>query len=146
MKVLIADSSPIFREHLVRLAIKIIGDIDVFEAKNYTELQQIYAHDAPALIFVDIFLEGGSALRVLDENQEICNNAQVVVLLNTRDDSLARLAREKGARAVFLKSDDLIEVMSTHQAIVPLGARDTLACDHYSLQKRPIKQTSAASK
>ena len=146
MKVLIADSSPIFRERLVRLANEIIGDIDVFEAKNYTELQQIYTQDAPLLIFIDIFLEGGSALKMLDENQDISSNAYVVVLLNTRDESLARQAKEKGARAVYLKSDDLIEALSNHHIIAPVGAREALPSDHHALQKRPIKQFSAASK
>ena len=146
MKVLIADSSPIFRERLVRLGIEIIGDIDVFEARNYQELREIYTQDAPSLIFVDIFLDGGSALRVLDENPDISSNAHVVVLLNTRDESLARQAKEKGARAVYLKSDDLIEAMSIHQIIVPVGAREALPSDHHSLQERPIKQFSAASK
>jgi len=89
MKVLIADSSPIFRDRLVRLAIEVIGDIDVFEAENYEELRAIYSRDAPPLIFVDIFLEGGSALKMLDEIEGISKNSHVVILLNTRDESLA---------------------------------------------------------
>ena len=146
MKVLIADSSPIFRDRLVRLAIEVIGDIDVFEAENYEELRAIYSRDAPPLIFVDIFLEGGSALKMLDEIEGISKNSHVVIILNTRDESLARQAKHKGARAVYLKSDDLIEVMATHQTIVPVGAREARLSDHHSSQESDKQHLSAASK
>lgn len=126
MDVLIADSSPVLRRRFVRMAVEILGDIRISEAENYDELRALYSRYIPQLIFVDIFLPGGGALKLLDDIRETRGSTNVVVLMNTKDESLEQYSIDKGALSVYLKDDDLVKAMSIHTIVIPFRAKRAL--------------------
>jgi len=84
---------------------------DVREVDSFEHLDRVTKSDPPDLILLDLFLPGGEGFSMLDKTLAASRGSEVVVLLDSYDADLAQMAKRRGAKAVFSKSDNLLAAM-----------------------------------
>lgn len=78
----------------------------VGEASNRAEALKIVRRTRPAIILLDLDLDGESGVDLLPDLRKVASGARVIVLTGIRDAGGYRQAVELGARGLVLKEQD----------------------------------------
>jgi DNA-binding NarL/FixJ family response regulator len=110
-KVLIVDDSQVLREDLK----KILGTIDnlelVGEAENAQKAIQLVRNLNPDIIILDINLQIGNGIDVLNTLRKNESFPTIVMLTNHSSDAFKTLTKKLGAKYFFDKSKDIEELI-----------------------------------
>lgn len=113
MKLLIIDDHDIVRQGVRRL-LSLLPDSDVTEAGSVEAGFEAYVREKPAVVILDINLNGGSGLELLTRLKSRDQNARIVMFSMHADPAYANRALRSGALGFVGKSasaDELIEAV-----------------------------------
>jgi two-component system OmpR family response regulator len=125
LSVFVVEDNAEIRENLVEAleelaAVKVVGVAATEEQAH----SWIAAHDAWDMLIVDLFLRGGSGMRLLQRMQRARPGQKIVVFSNYVNASVRKRCAQMGVDAVFDKSteiDALVDYCSRQSAL--LGAQ-----------------------
>lgn len=105
IKILIVDDHSIIREGLQMIvendpAMQIIG-----EAANSADALEIIARERPAVVLLDIDLNGESGLDSIDKILALSENTKILILTGIGDTDIHQQAIQLGALGIVLKSE-----------------------------------------
>ncbi|HYE38486.1 MAG TPA: response regulator [Ramlibacter sp.] len=134
LSVFVVEDNPEIHENLVGAleeltCVKVVGGA----AAEEDALAWIAANDRWDMLIVDLFLKGGSGMRLVQRVRRSRPEQKIIVFSNYVNASVRKRCAQLGVDAVFDKSteiDALVDYCS-HQC-TQLGAQSTLAPEHPS--------------
>lgn len=117
-KVLIVDDHPLVREWLANLITQEPQFIVCGETGSASQAMQIIAGRQPAIVMVDISLEGGSGIELL-KNIKAAHPRVAAIVLSMHDEALyAERAMRAGARGYIMKREATDKVLDALTAVL----------------------------
>ena len=117
-KILLVDDHPLVREWLANL-INQQDDLQICgEAANAAEALELIGTSKPAIVIVDISLEGGSGIELI-KNIKAVHSVVMVIVLSMHDETLyAERALRAGARGYIMKREATKKVLQGIRSVL----------------------------
>jgi two-component system, NarL family, invasion response regulator UvrY len=116
MKILLVDDHGVVREGLARL-LAVHFDVEIFEAPGVELGLEVYRKELPALVILDLNLDGPGGLELLRRLLAIDGNAKIIVFSMHHEPIYAVRALRAGARGYVSKSAPVEELLEAVRAV-----------------------------
>ncbi|WP_192564170.1 response regulator transcription factor [Pseudomonas gozinkensis] len=115
--VVIVDDHPVIRQAL-RLILESLGFKSIHEASSTVEVVPMIRQHRPTLLILDLKLEGGSGLDVLERIRSNGLECRVIVYTAQPPDNYLQRCMRAGARAYISKTDSLQQLINAVNAVM----------------------------
>jgi DNA-binding NarL/FixJ family response regulator len=117
-KILLVDDHPLVREWLANLINQELQFTVCGEAGNAREALQLIAATQPAIVIVDISLEGGSGIELIKDIRAVHPGVASLVLSMHDETLYAERAMRAGARGYIMKRDATDKVLDAIKTVL----------------------------